>query len=396
MTENEDKITILQGEGARCFGEDAWACWREKCQVELLWREEDGGLKQAMPEHIEDAPGIYVQERRDGRFYVGLSVDLAQRQRQHLGRSVDVTALGVLRMPGADSAMLQEQETKLVTVATQARIPLANQQKTTKAKVRLENEHRMSSVTGPFSPAVLSAHFGRTWGPAGLPACQAAWAGRTSRSDWEAIERFEGDDAAERIIRLVNRVAVIAVPLEHRYDEYGKRWCVDVMQTSAGETRSGEGAQLVAVRTGVDTLFEVRRHLAGTTGVLYTASIRLATEPLTDGGRWRLLDAQSRFGGAHWIVGEMEELAETYLLALKLFMKEPAMREAACRAGAASRAVWAAGGETFVTVTDSLRAIEAMLENNEVMMALQMHAFARLASGQLDPARSVMIWPWLL
>ena len=90
--------------------------------AELVWVVGDAV---SMDEVLKAArEGIYVQCRRDGRFYVGESRDVRRRQKEHLARGADVVALALIAMPGAVKSALGEKETDVIERAVGAGISL--------------------------------------------------------------------------------------------------------------------------------------------------------------------------------------------------------------------------------------------------------------------------------
>ena len=370
--------------------EAGWRFWESHCGVVRIWRE---GEKKTLAESVRDEPGIYVQARRGLCFYVGLSVDVAQRQQQHAENSVDIVALGVLRMPGALPAELQAKETELIAAGLAAGLPLANLDKITKAKAELKAADLAATVAAGFAPAELSRFLADYWGPEGLAAARGRLSEDRTKPAKEAQAAIEALQRDEDFHRLLWLAARLMAALPDRWRHAGRRWALEVHRPAAAPSLSaGQGAPLLTLRTGTEALLAVRKQCRS--GVCErNATLRLASAPLV--ARWgRIEDAQSALGGAHWLVAFGDDLAHRYADVLKASRRDPARRQDAVSAGTGLACGWAAGGPA-VEVTDRLDVIEALLEKDEVLLAAQLQAIADMASP-LPPVSEGFRAPWLL
>ncbi len=386
MTEKKAKLV----KAADRVMEAGWRFWETRCGVVRLWRE---GEQKTLEESVRGEPGVYVQARRGHCFYVGQSVDVAQRQQQHVENSVDVVALGVLRMPGAQPAELQAKETDLIAAGLAAGLPLANLDKITKAREELMAADLAATVAEGFTPANLSRFLADFWGPDGLVSARR----RLTEDRTTALKEKEAAIAALRkdecFYRLLWLAARLMAALPGRWRHYGRRWALEVHRPAAAPALSQpQGAPLLALRTGVESLLAVRKQCRGGVCEL-RATLRLASGALV--ARWgRIEAAQFALGGAHWRVEEGDDLARRYAEVLKASRRDPARRQDALCAGAGLACGWAAGGPA-VAVTDRLDVIEALLERDEVFLAAQLQAIADMAC-LLPPLSDGFRAPWLL
>ena len=134
--------------------------------AELVWVVGD---TVSMDEVLKEArEGIYIQCRRDGRFYVGESRDVRRRQKEHLARGADVVALALIAMPGAVKSALREKETAVIERAVGVGISLTNLDKLVLVKEKQTRAHRAAPASSDLTPSMIDAFLADFWSPDAL------------------------------------------------------------------------------------------------------------------------------------------------------------------------------------------------------------------------------------
>lgn len=194
--------------------------------------------------------GVYVQLRRRGEFYVGESIDVLERQKEHLANGVKLAGLAVLPVSILDRDRRKKLETAVIAAAQRKGLRLANISKINLAEElnRREREKAINKAIRRIEINDAKAVF--EFGLGGWLATVDKAKARATPRDWEKYLNFKASSlhyaALVALSMFVRRV--IAFPEK----TYGKTWCIGMNATGC------PGPEWLTVKTQQGKVFEVK------------------------------------------------------------------------------------------------------------------------------------------
>lgn len=208
------------------------------------------GLPDCLSKELERVgSGVYVQLRRRGEFYVGESIDVLERQKEHLANGVKLAGLAVLPVSINDRDRRKKLETAVIAAAQRKGLRLANISKLHLAE-ELNKREREKAIGEAFrriemNDAKAVFEFGLGGWLVTLDKAKA----RATPRDWEKYLNFKASSlhyAAQLAVSAFVR-RVIAFPEKN----YGKTWCIGMNTTGC------PGPEWLWVKTQQCKVFEV-------------------------------------------------------------------------------------------------------------------------------------------
>lgn len=343
--------------------------------AELVWVVGDAV---SMDEVLKAArEGIYVQCRRDGRFYVGESRDVRRRQKEHLARGADVVALALIAMPGAVKSALREKETDVIERAVGAGISLTNRDKLVLVKEKRTAAHRAAPASSDLTSAMIDAFLADFWSPDALFARKARQWTEAEAASREALEDFRQSPLSWQAIFLVTTFVRAVVPELARL--WGKRWRTELVP------HARENVPWLTVRLGESPSLVLERWPADD-GESLAVGLRMAAAPLE--AAWGSLEAaHQHWGGYRWERATIED-------GLKVLKGAAgAVPDFRLAAAAASGRFWTKTGDR-VTAFVPGRMAEDLLASEETLLAMQLAAAEDLLVPLPAKCEGVTLWPW--
>lgn len=208
------------------------------------------GLPCCLSKELEKVgSGVYVQLRRRGEFYVGESIDVLERQKEHLANGVKLAGLAVLPVSITDRDRRKELETAVIAAAQRKGLRLANISKLHLAEElnKCEREKAIGEAFRRIEMNDAKAVF--EFGIGGWLVTLDKAKARATPRDWEKFLNFKASSlhyAAQLAVSAFVR-RVIAFPEKN----YGKTWCIGMNTTGC------PGPEWLWVKTQQCKVFEV-------------------------------------------------------------------------------------------------------------------------------------------
>ncbi len=343
--------------------------------AELVWVVGDAA---SMDEVLKEArEGIYIQCRRDGRFYVGESRDVRRRQKEHLARGADVVALALIAMPGAVKSALREKETAVIERAVGVGISLTNLDKLVLVKEKRTQAHRAAPASSDLTPAMIDAFLADFWSPDALFARKAREWTEADAASREALETFRQSPLSWQAIFLVNAFVRAVVPDPGRL--WKKRWRTEFVP------HARENVPWLTVRLGETSALVLERWQTDE-GETLAVGLRMATAPLE--AAWGSLQAaHQHWGGYRW----ERRATDDGLKVLK--GAAGAVPHFRLAAAAASGRFWSKTGDRVTAFVTGCMA-QDLMASEETLLAMQLAAVEDLMVPLPAKCEGVTLWPW--
>lgn len=209
------------------------------------------GLPQCLDKELKHVgSGVYVQLRRRGEFYIGESIDVLERQKEHLANGVKLSGLAVLQVNITDRNRRKQLETAVIAAAQRKGLWLANISKLRLAE-ELNKQEREKAIGDAIKRIEMNdAKAVFEFGLGGWLVTLDKAKARATPRDWEKYLNFKASvlhyPALVALSMFVRRV--IAFPEK----TYGKTWCIGMNATGC------PGPEWLWVKTQQGKVFEVR------------------------------------------------------------------------------------------------------------------------------------------
>lgn len=193
--------------------------------------------------------GLYIQLRRRGDFYVGESINILERQKEHMAKGTKIAALAVRGVPMSDTKERKRLETAAIAAALKKGLLLANESKVKLAEGLNRQAEQLSADAALEFLTDMDIKAVSEFGTGGwLEKLEEARSKATS-ADWEKYANFRASSMSYAALLAVQTFVRRTIPEPEQ--NYGQTWCICLNTTGI------PGKEWISVRTQIGTVFAV-------------------------------------------------------------------------------------------------------------------------------------------